>query len=107
MTHLRMGAEMNIILSYLTEESRPLAKRNEAEGGLSWWESPVQLERLQAPLEDSDQGMIGREQETCRCSEEFGCFVRSAYFFQCLARSRIVLHSPGVPCSSCCLHLER
>lgn len=60
-----------------------------------------------SPLEDSDQGMIRNNQETCRCSEEFGCFVRSAYFFKCLACSRIVLQSPGVPCSSCCLHLER
>lgn len=100
---LRMGAEMNIIFRVILQgREEPSAKRNEAEGGASWWESPVQLEGLQG-LEDSDQGMIRSDQETCRCSEEFGCFVSLHISFCVWLAAELcckvqVLRAPAVAC---------
>lgn len=80
-TLLRMGAEMNIIFSVILQRREDL-KQREMRLREGWAEGkPCAAGEAASPLEDSDQGMMRSNQETCRCSEEFGCFVRSAYFF--------------------------
>lgn len=78
MTLLRMGAE--IIFRVVLQRREDLKQREMRLGRGELMGKLCAAGGAASPLEDSDQGMIRSDQETCRCSEEFGCFVRSAYF---------------------------
>lgn len=76
-----MGAEMNITFRVILQRREDLKQREMRLRRGEILGKPCAAGEAASPLEDSDQGMIRNNQETCRCSEEFGCFVRSAYFF--------------------------